>query len=76
MTQNFTPDDVLLANSGELSGELKDLLKINLQEDAELEDFASSLQQIESGMHKLIPATDEKLVQNILQRIQEIQKQA
>jgi len=74
MTQNFTPNDVLLANSGELPGELRNLLKINLQEDSELEAFASSLQQIESGMNCLIPETDEQQVQNILRRVQAIQQ--
>jgi hypothetical protein len=76
MTQNFTPDDVLLANSGELPDELCNLLKINLQEDTELEDFATSLQQIESGMNRLIPETDENLVQSILHRVQAIPKKA
>ena len=74
MTQNFTPDDVLLANSGELPGEICNLLNINLQEDSQLENFASALQQIESGMNQLIPETDEQQVQSILRRVQAIQQ--
>lgn len=74
MTQNFTPDDVLLANSGELAEELQSLLKISLQEDSGLDQFSSSLQLIEQEMNHLIPATDEVQVQKILQRVQFIAK--
>jgi len=69
MIQNFTPNDVLLANSGELPKELCSLLQLSLHEDAGLQEFSDSLGLIEAEMEKLIPPTDEKLVQRILSRL-------
>jgi hypothetical protein len=69
MIQNFTPNDVLLANSGELSKELSSLLQLSLQEDSSLQKFSEDLQLIESEMEHLVPETDEKQIQAILHRI-------
>ncbi len=74
MIQNFTPNDVLLANSGELSKELSSLLQLSLHEDASLQKFSEDLQLIESEMEQLIPETDEKQVQAILDRIRSGEK--
>ena len=74
MIQNFTPNDVLLENSGELSKELSSLLQLSLQEDARLQTFSEDLQLIESEMEQLIPETDEKQVQAILDRIRSGEK--
>lgn len=74
MIQNFTPNDVLLANSGELPKELSSLLQLSLHEDAGLQEFSDSLALIEAEMEKLIPPTDENLVQRILGRVQSLQK--
>ena len=74
MIQNFTPNDVLLANSGELPQELSSLLQLSLHEDASLQKFSEDLQLIESEMEQLIPETDEKEVQAILDRIRSGEK--
>ena len=74
MIQNFTPNDVLLANSGELPQELSSLLQLSMHEDASLQEFSDSLGLIEAEMEKLIPPTDENLVQRILGRVQSLQK--
>jgi len=74
MTQNFTPNDVLLANSGELPDELRSLLQLSLLESAELSEFSIGLKKVESGMEQLIPETDEKQVQTILDRIRSGEK--
>ena len=74
MIQNFTPNDVLLSNSGELSKELSSLLQLSLHEDARLQKFSEDLQLIESEMEHLIPETDEKQVQAILDRIRSGEK--
>ena len=74
MIQNFTPNDVLLANSGELPQELSSLLQLSLHEDASLQKFSEDLQLIESEMEQLIPETDEKQVQTILDRIRSGEK--
>ena len=74
MIQNFTPNDVLLENSGELPQELSSLLRLSLHEDASLQKFSEDLQLIESEMEQLIPATDEKQVQAILDRIRSGEK--
>jgi hypothetical protein len=74
MIQNFTPNDVLLANSGELPQELSSLLQLSLHEDASLQKFSEDLQLIESEMEQLIPETDEKQVQAILDRIRSGEK--
>jgi hypothetical protein len=74
MIQNFTPNDVLLANSGELPQELSSLLQLSLHEDASLQKFSEDLQLIESEMEQLIPETDEKQVQAILHRIRSGEK--
>ena len=74
MIQNFTPNDVLLANSGELPQELSSLLQLSLHEDASLQKFSEDLQLIESEMEQLIPETDEKQVQAILERIRSGEK--
>ena len=74
MIQNFTPNDVLLANSGELPQELSSLLQLSLHEDASLQKFSEDLQLIESEMEHLIPETDEKQVQAILDRIRSGEK--
>jgi hypothetical protein len=74
MIQNFTPNDVLLANSNELSDELQSLLTICLHENKELDEFSSALRQIEQEMEKMIPSTDERQVQLIMQRVQAIKK--
>jgi hypothetical protein len=72
MIQNFTPNDVLLATTGELSEELQSLLSISLHENPELDAFSSALLKIEQDMEEMIPATDEWQVRLILQRIQAI----
>ena len=74
MIQNFTPNDVLLANTGELPQELSSLLQLSLHEDAGLQKFSEDLQLIESEMEHLIPKTDEKQVQAILDRIRSGEK--
>ena len=74
MIQDFTPNDVLLANSNELSDELQSLLTIRLHENTELDEFSSALRQIEQEMEKMIPSTDERQVQLIMQRVQAIAK--
>lgn len=74
MIQNFTPNDVLLATTGELSEELQSLLKVSLHEDADLDAFSSALHMIEQEMDNLIPATDEDQVQKIIQRVRAMKK--
>ena len=74
MTLNFTPNDVLLNHSGELPGEVDSLLKICVQEDPELEDFSLSLLEIESGLNRMIPETDEIQVQLILSKVAALNK--
>ena len=74
MIQNFTPNDVLLANSGELPKELCSLLKVSLHEDACLQEFSDSLGLMETEMEKLIPPTDEGQVLAILSKVTYLQK--
>jgi hypothetical protein len=74
MIQNFTPNDVLLANSGELPKELSNLLQLSLCDDPDLQEFSDSLRLIEGEMKFLIPPTDEQQVQSILSRVRSLQK--
>ena len=74
MIQNFTPNDVLLANSGELPQELSSLLQLSLHDDAGLQEFSDSLGLIEKEMEKLIPPTDENQIEAILNRVQMLRK--
>ncbi len=61
-------------NSGELPQELSSLLQLSLHEDASLQKFSEDLQLIESEMEQLIPETNEKQVQAILERIRSGEK--
>ncbi len=69
MIQNFTPNDILLANSGELPSELCSLLQLNLYEDDALQEFSDSLNLVESEFEKVMPMVDENLVQRIMSRL-------
>ena len=73
MIQNFTPNDVLKFQSGELSETEQNLFQLARLEDAGVSDFAEIVMQLESQMASLISAPSEKPYQNIMAFLSELE---
>jgi hypothetical protein len=71
MIQNFTPNDLLKAKTGELTTEENILLDSAVAESIELSEFAEVLDLIEEEMPKLIQDPGEFYVQRIMARIRQ-----
>jgi len=71
MIQNFTPNDLLKAKTGELTTEETILLDSAVAESIELSEFAETLDLLEEEMPKLIQDPGESNVQRIMERIRQ-----
>lgn len=69
MTQNFTPNDVLLSKSGELSSELNSLLKLSISEDPSLEEFSQDVELIEREINRTLRDPGEAMVMRIMAQV-------
>ena len=69
MIQNFTPNDVLLSKSGELSSELDSLLKLSISEDPSLEDFSQDVEIIERELNRSLRDPGEAMVMRIMAQV-------
>ena len=72
MIQNFTPNDVLLSKSGELSSELDSLLKLSISEDPGLEEFAQDLELIEREINRTLRDPGEAMVMRIMAEVKSL----
>lgn len=66
MIQTFTPNEVLKAQSGELSAEDLEHLNASVQEVPELQAFLETAEYVQSEMPKLIFEPSEKPLQKIM----------
>jgi hypothetical protein len=69
MIQTFTPNDVLKAESGELTPEESIQLEAAVKESPELAEFSETLNLLAEQMPGLITDPGEKLVNRIMDRI-------
>jgi hypothetical protein len=69
MIQNFTPNDVLLSKSGELSSELDSLLKLSISEDPSLEEFSHDVEIIEREINRSLRDPGEAMVMRIMAEV-------
>ncbi len=69
MIQNFTPNDVLLSKSGELSSELDYLLKLSISEDPSLEEFSQDVEIIERELNRNFRDPGEAMVMRIMAQV-------
>ena len=69
MIQNFTPNDVLLSKSGELSSELDYLLKLSISEDPSLEEFSQDVEIIEREINRNLRDPGEAMVMRIMAQV-------
>jgi hypothetical protein len=69
MIQTFTPNDLLKANSGELTNHESRLLESAVIQDEKLSSFRETLQILEDEIPGLITDPGEKLTQSIMSRI-------
>jgi hypothetical protein len=69
MIQTFTPNDVLKAESGELTPEESIQLEATVKESPELAEFSETLNLLAEQMPGLITDPGEKLVNRIMDRI-------
>jgi len=69
MIQNFTPNDVLLSKSGELSSELDSLLKLSISEDPGLEEFSQDVELIEREINRTLRDPGEAMVMRIMAQV-------
>ena len=69
MIQNFTPNDVLLSKSGELSSELDSLLKLSISEDPSLEEFSQDVEIIEREINRSLRDPGEAMVMRIMAQV-------
>ncbi len=69
MIQNFTPNDVLLSKSGELSRELDSLLKLSISEDPSLEEFSQDVEIIEREINRSLRDPGEAMVMRIMAQV-------
>ena len=69
MIQNFTPNDVLLSKSGELSRELDSLLKLSISEDPSLEEFSQDVEIIEREINRTLRDPGEAMVMRIMAQV-------
>jgi len=69
MIQNFTPNDVLLSKSGELSSELDSLLKLSISEDPSLEEFSQDVELIEREINRTLRDPGEAMVMRIMAQV-------
>jgi len=72
MIQNFTPNDVLLSKSGELSSELDSLLKLSISEDPGLEEFSQDLELIEREINRTLRDPGEAMVMRIMAEVKSL----
>ena len=69
MIQNFTPNDVLLSKSGELSSELDSLLKLSISQDPSLEEFSQDVEIIEREINRTLRDPGEAMVMRIMAQV-------
>ena len=69
MIQNFTPNDVLLSKSGELSSELDSLLKLSISQDPGLEEFSQDVELIEREINRTLRDPGEAMVMRIMAEV-------
>jgi hypothetical protein len=74
MIQNFTPNDVLLSKSGELSSELDSLLKLSINEDPGLEEFSQDVELIEREINRTFRDPGEAMVMRIMAEVKSLKK--
>ena len=74
MIQNFTPNDVLLSKSGELSRELDSLLKLSISEDPSLEEFSQDVEIIEREINRTLRDPGEAMVMRIMAEVNRLNK--
>ena len=74
MIQNFTPNDVLLSKSGELSSELDSLLKLSISEDPSLEEFSQDVEIIEREINRTLRDPGEAMVMRIMAQVNSLKK--
>ena len=74
MIQNFTPNDVLLSKSGELSSELDYLLKLSISEDPSLEEFSQDVEIIEREINRNLRDPGEAMVMRIMAQVNSLNK--
>lgn len=74
MIQNFTPNDVLLSKSGELSSELDSLLKLSISEDPSLEEFSQDVEIIEREINRTLRDPGEAMVMRIMAEVNRLNK--
>jgi len=74
MIQNFTPNDVLLSKSGELSSELDSLLKLSISEDPGLEEFSQDVELIEREINRTLRDPGEAMVMRIMGQVKSLKK--
>jgi len=72
MIQNFTPNDVLLSKSGELSNELDSLLKLSISEDPGLEEFSQDVELIEREINRTLRDPGEMMVMRIMAEVESL----
>lgn len=72
MIQNFTPNDVLLSKSGELSRELDSLLKLSISEDPSLEEFSQDVEIIERELNRTLRDPGEAMVMRIMAQVKSL----
>jgi hypothetical protein len=72
MIQNFTPNDVLLSKSGELSSELDSLLKLSISEDPGLEEFSQDVELIEREINRTLRDPGEAMVMRIMGQVKSL----
>jgi hypothetical protein len=72
MIQNFTPNDVLLSKSGELSSELDSLLKLSISEDPSLEEFSQDVELIEREINRTLRDPGEAMVMRIMAEVKSL----
>jgi hypothetical protein len=72
MIQNFTPNDVLLSKSGELSSELDSLLKLSISDDPSLEEFSQDVELIEREINRTLRDPGEMMVMRIMAEVESL----
>lgn len=74
MIQTFTPNDILLAHSGEFQKEESQLLQINITESEVLSDFESALELIENLTPQILSEPSNLPLKGIMEFVENVRQ--
>ncbi len=74
MIQTFTPNDILLAHSGEFQKEESQLLQINITESDVLSDFESTLELLENLIPQMVSEPSPLALKGIMDFVEKVQQ--